>query len=975
MPETPAKTAPETVYLIDGHYQFFRAYHAIRGGMTSPVTGEPTGAVFAFTGMLLKFFDTCRPTRAALVIDSDEPTFRHALDPAYKGNRTAPPEDFKPQIPVMIDIARAFGLPVLAVPGAEADDIMATLADTLTAADPALRVTLVSKDKDLEQVISDRVVLYDVQTQEIRDEPGLLETKGITPAQAIDYQALIGDSSDNVPGVEGIGPKTAAKLLQQFHTLDGVIAGVPTLKGKQKERLEKAIQSGQLELSRKLVTLMRDVNTGFDADQAEVSIDAIDEPALVAMFERCGFNGHPRELARLKRTADDPEASLGKNKPDPKDAPPAGGLFAQPAGDAAPENTDDRHPAFASQKAGRYRCLTSRTEVEKAVKAARSAGRVAIDTETLGMGHQTGLVGVSMSWKAGEAVYIPVLSPEPAAHLNLAEAIEALRPLLEDPAVTKLGQNFKYDLHALDHAGAAVAGPVFDSMIAAFLCNAPGLGMDALALAELGHRCIPITALIGEKPRKKADPPQKSIAQAPLDRVTAYAAEDADITLQLCDLLEKRCAENGVLDLARDIEMPLVSVLFEMERAGILLDPARLEEQRGRLADRADDLRRQILSAAQAAAPLGEGEAAFNPDSPKQLGVLLFDRLGFPSQKKTKTGHSTDAEVLDKLAALAAEGNLPQVLPTAHGIPALMVEYRMLSKLVGTYFEQLRVAAEQRGDSRIHCSFNPTGAATGRLSSSDPNLQNIPIRTDTGRQIRSAFVAPEGMKLVAADYSQVELRVLAHLSEDEALLKAFDENRDVHTAVAAEVFGVAEADVSKEQRNAAKTINFGIVYGVTAFGLARRIDGLDNAGAAELIDNYKARYTGIDRFLQQCMTQAREEGFVTTILGRRRVIDGIDSRNPNQRSLAERLAINSVVQGSAADLIKKAMVDLDRRIRAENLPLRVLLQVHDELVAEAPADRARELGGVLAEVMSGAMTLRCPLAVEASVGDDWLEAK
>ncbi|BAM02884.1 DNA polymerase I [Phycisphaera mikurensis] len=964
---------PETVYLIDGHYQFFRAYHAIRGGMTSPVTGEPTGAVFAFTAMLLKFFDTCRPTRAALVIDSDEPTFRHALDPAYKGNRIAPPEDFKPQIPVMIEIARGFGLPVLAVPGAEADDIMATLADRLTAADPALRVTLVSKDKDLEQVISDRVVLYDVQTQEVRDEPGLLEKKGITPAQAIDYQALIGDTSDNVPGVEGIGPKTASKLLEKFGDLDGVIAGVPTLKGKQRERLEAAIASGQLALSKQLVTLMRDVETGFDADDAAVSIDAIDDAALLALFERCGFNGHPRELARLKRTADNPEASLGRAKqPDPREEAPAGGLFATPAAEDEPQDDDARYPAFAN--AG-YTCLTSRTAVEQAVEDARSAGRVAVDTETLGMGHHTGLAGVSMSWKEGEAVYIPVLSPEPDTHLGEAEVIELLRPLLEDASVAKLGQNFKYDLHVLAHGGVEVQGPVFDSMVAAFLCNAPGLGMDALALAELDHRCIPIAAVIGEKPRKKADPPQKSIAACDLARVTAYAAEDADVTLRLCNLLEKRCAENGVLELARNVEMPLVPILFEMERAGILVDPDRLEEQRARLAERADELKAEMEAAVEGASPTPEGEEPPSLDSPKQLGALLFDRLGFPVQKKTKTGYSTDAEVLEKLSGLAADGALPNVPTAAHGLPAGMLEYRMLSKLTGTYFAQLQAAAQQLGDSRVHCSFNPTGAATGRLSSSDPNLQNIPIRTETGKQIRSAFVAPEGMKLIAADYSQVELRVLAHLSEDEALLEAFAENRDVHTAVAAEVFKVAEAGVTKEQRNAAKTINFGIVYGVTAFGLARRIEGLDNAGAAELIDAYKARYAGIDRFLQQCVTQARDSGFVTTILGRRRVIDGIDSRNPNQRSLAERLAINSVVQGSAADLIKTAMVDLDRRIRSEDLPLRVLLQVHDELVAEAPAGRADELAGVMREVMSSAMTLRCPLEVEASVGADWLEAK
>ncbi len=949
--------ASTTLYLIDGHHQFFRAYFAIRGGMTSPVTGEPTNATFAYTAMLLKLFKDYEPTHVALVIDTPEPTFRNELYPEYKAQRDDPPEDFEPQIPRMIEITRRFGIPVFGVPGAEADDVMATLATRLTAADANLHVRLVSKDKDLEQVLSDRVTLFDVQEGSELDVPGLKDKRGITPGQAIDYQALIGDSIDNIPGIKGVGPKTAVKLLDNFANLDGLIAGVDQLKGKQKENVAAAIDSGQLALSKKLVTLRQDVDVEFDLEETRVEVGRIDATQLEEDFRNLGFNRHRRDLAELVGGENDTRTGEIIEKTDPQitDEGVAGfGLFAQGKGDES---------ARTIRAEGDYRCIRTTEELAEIVASVREAGLVAVDTETVGLGHNAALCGVCLAWRPGAGVYIPVRSLEPEGHLDTAVVIDALRPILEDGSIKKYGHHLKYDLHVLRRAGSEVHGEVFDSMIGAFLCNAPGIGMDDLALAELGRRCIPITDLIGHKPRKKSDPPQKTMDQVSLDAVTPYAAEDADVSLQLCRRFEKRCEDLGVAALARDVEMPLIAVLHRMEAAGIRVDPDILATQREQLDTRATELRRAVLDAA---------KEDFNPDSPKQLGEALFNSLGFPVIKKTKTGYSTDAEVLEKLADMSVD-ELPDVPHAARAIPAMMVEYRMLTKLVGTYFEQLAEAIEP--DGRVHGTFHQTGAATGRLSSSNPNLQNIPIRTDVGREIRRAFVVEPGHTLIAADYSQIELRVLAHLSEDAALLEAFRDDRDIHRAVAAEVFGVALDDVTGEQRAQAKMINFGIIYGITAFGLARRVENLDNKAAEQLIADYKARFTGIDRFFRQCVEQAREHGHVTTVLGRRRPIAEIDARNPQRRALAERLAINSVVQGSAADLIKLAMVNLQRRIENEALPCRMLLQIHDELVVECPVGEVEGVRQAVVETMEKAMDLRCPLRVAAGVGPDWYEAK
>ncbi|MEM6333093.1 MAG: DNA polymerase I [Planctomycetota bacterium] len=951
---------PPTLYLIDGHAQMFRAFFAIRGGMTSPVTGEPTNALFAFTGMLLKLYANCKPDYAAIAFDANEKTFRDHLFPDYNANRDSPPEEFEQQIPRMFELARLFGLPLYEQPGYEADDLMATVAKRLTDnalgdAPADLHLRLVAKDKDLEQTINDRVTLYDVQEDTELDAPALHAKRGIHPNQVIDYQTLLGDATDNVPGVPGIGAKTAAKLLDQFGSLDALIAGLDQLKGKQKERLTEAIDSGALELSRKLVTLDTAVDFPFDLDACHTrGTDNIKADELRELFRNLGFNRHVDELSRLVGT---PEPLKKKTK---KSGPPAGagGLF-----DSSDDDTDT-HASLEDRAAGDYTTITDAADLDALAKTLADQQTLCFDTETTGNGIDTQCIGVSLAWETGSAVYLPIASPEPDRNLPLDRVLDALRPALTSPSVRKVAHNLKYDAKVLALAGLPIAPPFFDTMVAAFLLNRPGLSMDDLALAELGHTTIKISELIGQKPRRKADPPQKTMDQVPLAAIGPYAAEDADITLRLHDKLAPELDAAGMTDLAADTEMPLIAVLADMELAGIRVDPAVLDEQRATLEQRIAELRAAVLDAA---------GVDFNPDSPKQLGDLLFNQLGFAVVKRTKTGYSTDSEVLETLTERAETGELNDVDEAKRTIPALILEYRMLTKLVGTYLVALKQAIAT--DGRVHTRFSQVSAATGRLASNDPNLQNIPIRTDVGREIRRAFVAEPGHQLIAADYSQIELRMLAHLAEDDALTAAFRDGQDIHAAVAAEVFDTPLDQVTSEQRGRAKVINFGIIYGITAFGLARRIDGLSREDAASLIDNYKKRFAGIDRFMNACVEKAQTDGYVETILGRRRPIDQVHARNPQQRALGERLAINSVVQGSAADLIKRVMVNLHRRIADENLPMRMLLQIHDELVVEAPQADAKQAAAVVTEVMQSAMDLRVPLVAEAGIGNDWHDAK
>ncbi|MDH7569373.1 MAG: DNA polymerase I [Armatimonadota bacterium] len=861
---------PETLYLIDGHAQIFRAYYAIRSGLHSPVTGEPTHVTFGFATMLLKLLGQYHPDLLAVVMDAPGPTFRDQLFSEYKATRREAPDDLVVQIPRVLELVERFGIPVVQHPGLEADDVIATIVQRVLddPAHPDLKVYIVSRDKDLEQLLGDRVSLCDVHNDTIVDVAALREQKGITPAQVVDLLALTGDTTDNIPGVPGIGPKTAAQLIQEFGSIEGIFANIDQIKGRRRESLEAA--RNILPLSRKLVTLRRDGTFPFDLESARVR-PVIPERVL-PLFEQLGFRRLSDDLRRLA------EATRGGAQPSQEDA-----------GATKEESGSPASAATVKQERGAYRAVTTPEELEELVATLRAQSIISVDTETIGLARDAELCGLSFAWKPGEGVYVPMRSPEPHAHLEPAQVLQALAPLLEDPNLGKCGHNVKYDASVLRHAGVRLRGVVFDSMLASALIDPsqPSHKLDFLAEAHLGYSMIPITALIGEGKG------QLTMDQVRLAEITPYAAEDADIALRLREKLEPELEALGMLPLLRNVEAPLTVVLAEMEANGILCDPDELMRQGEVLRERVEELRTEIYRLC---------GVEFVIDSPRQLAEVLFDRLGLKPGKRTKTGRSTDIEVLEKLAA-EEDRNDPRT-----SVPRLVIEYRQLTKLIGTYLNSLRAAIDPR-TGRIHTTFHQMVTATGRLASQGPNLQNIPVRTDIGRQIRKAFVAPPGHVLICADYSQVELRILAHLSGDPGLVEAFVHDQDIHAAVAAQVFGVPPKAVTREQRANAKTINFGIIYGVTPYGLARRIEGLDVPGATALIQDYKRRFPGIDAFLSQCIRQAEEAGYVTTILGRRRSIPEIRSTNAAVRSLGERLAINSVVQGSAADLIKIAMVN------------------------------------------------------------------
>lgn len=1015
LPHTP------TLYLIDGYAQFFRAYHAIRTPMTSPVTKEPTNMSFGFIGMLLKLLrgegkvgtvpgqeQRRGPDFVAVTLDvsGDRGTFRSELYPEYKANRSAPPEDLGPQVERCLATLRLMKVPILGAEGFEADDVIATIVDNLRASHPDLRVRIISKDKDLKQLLSAEgggVELYDVHNDELITEITLHAETGLKPKQIIDYLALMGDNVDNVPGVEGVGPKTAAQLIAEYGSLDAVVAEAmsPTsrIKGKRLENIRAA--ASRLPLSRTLVTLRHDAPVSLDLASATVA--QFDLPALQPVLRELGFNRYQDELAALINPRATQSHSTPTSAPTSKPAatprepaPIFGGLFDQLADAPSSTSNSDIRP-----QSGEYRSITSERELRELVGQMRDAEVISIDTETTGLSPlRDHLAGVCISLKAGTGVYIPVRSPSPKDHLDEAAVLGALRPVLEDPTRPKCGHNLKFDALVLRRAGVRLAGftlpaveplpeqlasagsvlpdsTVFDSMIASYLIDSErsSHGLDALALALLNRTNISITRLIG------SGKDQRRFDQVPLEQATQYAAEDADVALQLRERMLPQLRAMGLYPLFSRVEMPLVAVLAKLEWNGIRVDRDELDRQRTRLQGRIDALRREIVAYAE-----DHLQRPFNPDSPKQLAAVLFNKpdatdeqggpgFGIKPVKRIKTGYSTDAEVLETLAEDPSINN---------PIPGLIVEHRELSKLVGTYLLSLRddiypdpaldprVLPEHAG--RIHASFHQTVAATGRLSSSDPNLQNIPIRTDQGREIRRAFVASPGHLLVSADYSQIELRLLAHLARDPALVQAFADGQDIHTAVAAQINNVPLEQVTKSQRSAAKMVNFGIVYGVTPFGLARRL-GIATPAAEEIIVNYKKRFAGITTFLQECVDQAHRFGYVLTMLGRRRPISDIASTNPSRRSAAERAAINSVVQGSAADLIKLAMVDLEGRIDAGEVHARMLLQIHDELVFECEESLAEQVQTQVVSAMERAMVLSVPLRADARSSRNWFEGK
>jgi DNA polymerase-1 len=904
----------ETLYIIDGHSQIYRAYYAPFRSLTSPA-GEPTRATYVFCSMLLKFIQQHRPKFLAMALDGPaEKLKRRQLYPQYKITRKPMPEDLPVQIRRIVQIVEAFGIPILQLEGYEADDILATAAEKF--AGPDSPVALVSRDKDLDQLIGPHVTLYDPMKDEHSDPAALEAAKGYSPAQAVDVQTLAGDDSDNVPGVPGIGPKTAAKLIIQYGSIEAILEHLDELPPKLAEKLRTS--ADQIALARRLVTLDRHVP--IELTKESMRFEGVRGQALRPIFVELGFN-------RLLEQLD----TLGGESPS---APPA------PAKSAI-ETVESQAPED-------YQAVNTPEALRTLAKRLAGLKSLAVDTEaTASQPMWAELVGISLCWQAGRAVYLPLKAPLGTPTLDIAEIRTALGPVLADPAVEKIGQNLKYDLILLAESGIELAGPMFDTMIAAHVLDASRdtYRLDALASEFLGRRKLPIEELIG-RGRTKI-----TMDAVPLDRITPYACRDADLAWQLADVLRKKLQEEGLEDLFGRLEMPLMPVLAVMERTGIAVDAGALKKMEGVLTAQAEKLRNRIVALA------GKN---FNVDSPRQLAEVLFEDLKLPTLRRTATGPSTDSEVLEQLAVL-------------HELPAAVMDYRKLTKLISTYLSALAKCIHPR-TGRVHTCFHQAATATGRLSSSDPNLQNIPIRTDQGRQIRSAFVAQEGWVLMSADYSQVELRVLAHLCGDPTLVEAFRRDQDIHRIVAAEVFSVPADQVTQEQRRTAKTVNFGIIYGQTAFGLATTLR-ISRSAAAEFIDRYRKRFPKIEEFLHACVAAAGANGFVETLLGRRRRIAGIDSRNGAVRAQAERLAINSVVQGSAADLIKQAMVRIAGRIAREHRPSRLLLQIHDELLLEIPHQAVEAEREMIVAEMTGAFNLSVPLKVDAGIGKNWMEAK
>ncbi len=972
-----------TFYIIDGHAQIFRAYFAPFRELSSP-TGEPTKAVFVFLQTLFNLIERRRPDYLVMCADSGtEKLFRRQLDPTYKANRTPPPDDFHPQAQRILEMVQLAGIPLFRQEGAEADDLIATLARRLKGQN--FEVVIVSKDKDLRQLIDEATVLYDVNGDERIDLNNMAAKCGFMPPQAIDIQTLTGDATDNVLGIPGVGEKTAIKLLNQYGGVDNILAHVEELTPKMRENFKQ--YAPRLALARQLVTLKNDVEMEFSAEACR--FQGLNAQALRPHFQALGFEALLKKLDQVARKGDTGNGarSAAAASDTPSVAATTAAIHAPPKPDAPAQSPQidaagsgehfslslfgDHEPARSATGAQRgdvaepaptiprltgagcdYQLINTPEKFDAFFEQLSAQKRFAFDTETTGLDPMRAeLVGMSFSWKAGQGFYLPLRGPAGATVLPAQWVLGKIGPLLEDASIAKIGHNIKYDWLVMRNAGVQLCGIVMDTMIAAFLAE-PGrfsYGIDRLALDLLGFAKVPTSDLIGTGKN------QITMDRVSLETICAYAAEDADIAWRLGQLMRERLQQLPLIrTLHEELETPLIEVLAQMEYAGVSIDPLMLRRQGAVLGERIVALRERIMSAA---------GTEFNPDSPKQLGEVLFSRLGLKVVKRTKTGPSTDVQVLEKLAL-------------EHAVPKLVLEYRSLVKLKNTYIDNLEQYINPR-TGRIHATFNQIGAATGRLSCSDPNLQNIPIRSEEGRAIRLAFVPrnPQTQVLLTVDYSQIELRVLAHFTQEPALLRAFDADEDIHRAVAAEVFGVPLEQVDKNQRGQAKTINFGIVYGVSAFGLARRIEGLTVAAAQKLIDDYARRFPAIQIFLNQCVEQARTQGYVQTIMGRRRPINDINSPVLSQRNAAERMAINTVVQGSAADLIKQAMLNVARRIERDGLKSKMLLQVHDELVFETPAELVEAESQIIGQEMTGAMRLKVPLKVEAGWGANWQEGK
>ncbi len=902
--------------LVDGSSYLYRAFHALPP--LSTASGQPTGAVLGVVTMLYKLKDELTPDRMAVVFDAPGKTFRDDLYAEYKANRPSMPDELRAQVAPLLEVIEAMGIPLLRVEGVEADDVIGTLArQAATTGTPTIIST---GDKDLAQLVDDRVTLVNTMDDTKLDHAGVVQKFGVAPEQIIDYLALVGDTSDNIPGVSGVGPKTAAKWLQQYGDLDTLKARAGEVAGKIGERLRESL--GLLDLSKELATIRCDLDLPRSAQ--DLTLRPQDDARLGELFERFEFK---RLLRRVRE-------------------PPA----ATPARPAAVASVAPAPGAGRASRERRYETVLTMPDLERWCARIAAAPLVAVDTETTSLAYMRAeLVGISLAVTPGEAAYIPLAHRYPGApdQLDRTAVLARLKPWLESGAA-KLGHHLKYDAHIFANHGIELGGLEHDTMLESYVLNSTATrhDMDSVAALYLGLDTVKYEDVVGKGAK------QITFDQVDLDTATRYAAEDADVTLQLHETLwPKLTAVPELASVYTDIERPLVRVLERMEYTGVRVDGRLLREQSQELAVK--------MAATEKAAYVAAG-GPFNLSSPKQLQEVLYERLHLPVLGKTPKGQPSTAE--DVLEQLAESFDLPR----------LVLEYRGLAKLKSTYTDKLPTDVDPR-TGRIHTSYHQAVAATGRLSSSDPNLQNIPVRTAEGRRIRQAFVAPPGFKLLAADYSQIELRIMAHLSGDLGLTAAFAAGEDIHRATAAEVFGTALASVTADQRRSAKAINFGLIYGMSAFGLAKQL-GLERSAAQSYVDRYFERYPGVRRYMDATREGARRQGYVSTVYGRRLYLPEINARNVQRRQYAERSAINAPMQGTAADIIKRAMIGVAAWLDAHAPEAKLIMQVHDELVIEVPENRAAEIGAAVARIMEAAAELRVPLRVDQGLGSNWDEA-
>ncbi|WP_273428827.1 DNA polymerase I [Marinobacter sp.] len=906
---TEQKTPP--VVLVDGSSYLFRAYHALPPLTTSK--NQPTGAIKGVISMLRRLEQDFPGSKMVVVFDAKGKTFRHEMYDEYKANRPPMPDDLACQIAPIHEIVQAMGLPLLIVSGVEADDVIGTLAHEATS--KGIEVVVSTGDKDMAQLVSDHVTLINTMTETRMDRDGVVEKFGITPEQIIDYLALVGDKVDNIPGVNKCGPKTAVKWLQSYQDIDNLMAHADEIKGKIGEYLREATET--LPLSRELATIKTDVDLEFGLEDLKLREQKDDE--LRELFKEYEFRTWVAELESDNNSEDESRAPESQNK-------------------------------LTVEK--RYSIITDQAELDNWLERLRKSDLFAFDTETTSLRYsEAEVVGVSFAVEPGEAAYLPLGHDYMGApdQLDRDTVLAQLKPLLEDPNQAKVGQNLKYDKNVLANHGITLEGIAEDTMLESYVLNsvASRHDMDTLARQYLDESTTTFESIAGKGAK------QLTFNQIELDKAGPYAAEDADITLRLHQVLMPQLEKTGKLaSVYREIDLPLVPVLSRMEQRGALINASTLRKHSQELAERMAELEQEAHEVA--------GET-FNLGSPKQLQAIFYDKMGLPVIKKTPKGAPSTAEPV--LQELAHE----------HELPRLILEHRSLSKLKSTYTDTLPELISHR-TGRVHTSYHQAVTATGRLSSSEPNLQNIPIRSEQGRRIRQAFVAPEGYKLMAADYSQIELRIMAHLSGDKGLLTAFEKGEDIHKATAAEVFGVALDEVSGDQRRSAKAINFGLIYGMSAFGLARQLD-VERKVAQAYIDKYFERYPGVLTYMDNIRKQAHDDGFVETLYGRRLYLPEINARNKQLQQAAERTAINAPMQGTAADIIKRAMLEVESWLLRDHADdARMTMQVHDELILEVKESALEAVRDGLVQRMSAAARLDIPLLVEAGVGDNWDEA-